>query len=112
MTCTLSDVPAADAIDIPALKAKYREERARRMRADAQEQYAPSDDNLTHDTYEHDPYTPIVPRDAIDEDLDVLVMGAGWSGVQSAVYLRKMGVTNFRNVDHAGDFGGTWYWNR
>jgi cyclohexanone monooxygenase len=26
--------------------------------------------------------------------------------------LAMAGVRNFRNIDHAGDFGGVWYWNR
>jgi len=29
-----------------------------------------------------------------------------------AANLTKAGVTNFRIVEKAGDFGGTWYWNR
>ena len=30
----------------------------------------------------------------------------------AAYHLTQAGVTNFRNVDTAGDFGGVWYWNR
>ncbi len=112
MKCIKTNVPNADEIDIPALKAKYREERAKRMRHDAQKQYAPPADPLSHDTIEHDPYNPIVPRDAVNEDLDTLVLGGGWTGLLAGVHLRNAGVTNFRNIDHAGDFGGTWYWNR
>jgi len=112
MKCIKTDVPAADEIDIPALKAKYREERAKRLRKDAQRQYAPPSDPLTHDTIEHDPYMPVVPRDAVREDLDVAILGGGFSGVTTAVHLKNAGVENFRNIDHAGDFGGTWYWNR
>lgn len=112
MQCTMSNVPAADEIDIPAIKAKYREERAKRIRGDAQKQYAPPADPLTHDTTEHDPYNPIVPRDAVDEDLDVAILGGGWTGVCAAVHLLNAGVSTFRTIDHAGDFGGTWYWNR
>jgi len=40
------------------------------------------------------------------------VLGAGWGGILSAYHLTNAGVTNFRNIDHAGDFGGVWYWNR
>ena len=40
------------------------------------------------------------------------MLGAGWAGVLAGYLLRKAGVTNFRNIDHAGDFGGVWYWNR
>ncbi|MET0994328.1 MAG: hypothetical protein ABWY20_09700, partial [Mycobacterium sp.] len=30
----------------------------------------------------------------------------------SATQLTKAGITDIRNVDLAGDFGGVWYWNR
>ena len=30
----------------------------------------------------------------------------------AAYHLTKLGITDFRNIDHAGDFGGVWYWNR
>ena len=33
-------------------------------------------------------------------------------GILAAYHLKQAGVTNFRNIDHAGDFGGVWYWNR
>ena len=110
--CKLSAVPAPDEIDIPALKEKYKKERNKRLRVEGGEQYAPSTDTLTHDTYEHDPFTPVVPRDGVSEELDVLILGGGWTGILSAYHLTQAGVTSFRNIDHAGNFGGTWYWNR
>ena len=55
---------------------------------------------------------PVAPRDAITEDLDVAILGAGWSGILAGYHLKKAGVSTFRNIDHAGDFGGVWYWNR
>ena len=42
----------------------------------------------------------------------VAVLGAGWGGILAATHLTDAGVTNFRNIDQAGDFGGVWYWNR
>ncbi|MEO5586286.1 MAG: NAD(P)/FAD-dependent oxidoreductase, partial [Novosphingobium sp.] len=110
--CKLSAVPSPDEIDIPALKEKYKQERNKRIRPEGGEQYAPPTDTLTHDTYEHDPFTPVIPRDGISEDIDVAILGGGWTGILSAYHLTQAGVTNFRNIDHAGNFGGTWYWNR
>jgi cation diffusion facilitator CzcD-associated flavoprotein CzcO len=110
--CKLSDVPPPEEIDIPALKEKYRQERDKRLRPEGGEQYAPPSDTLTHDTYEHDPFTPVVPRDAVHDEIDVAILGAGWTGILAAYHLTQNGVTNFRNIDHAGNFGGTWYWNR
>ena len=112
MSCEVTQVPKAEDIDIPALKAKYKEEREKRLRKDGEKQYASPEDNLSHDTIEHDPFDPIVPRDAISEDLEVAILGAGWSGLTAGYHLKQAGITNFRHIDHAGNFGGTWYWNR
>ena len=110
--CKATNVPPPSEIDIPAMKEKYRQERDKRVRPEAGEQYAPPSDTLTHDTYEHDPFTPVVPRDGLHEELDVAILGGGWTGILAAYHLTQAGVTNFRNIDHAGNFGGTWYWNR
>ncbi len=104
-------LPDADEIDIAALKAKYREERDRRMRRDGQYQYINGTQDTAH-TYEADPYTTETPRDPVSEDIDVAVLGGGWSGIMAGVHLRRNGFTSFRHIDHAGDFGGVWYWNR
>ncbi len=53
-----------------------------------------------------------IERDVIIEETDVVVIGTGWAGMSTAAYLTKQGVTNYRMLDKAGDFGGTWYWNR
>ncbi len=111
MSCNPTRTPAPDTFDIPALRAKYRAERDKRMRGDGQGQYQPTTDDTTH-SYDVDPHMPVTPRDALDEDLDVLVLGAGFAGVLAGYHLTKQGVTSFRNIDHAGDFGGVWYWNR
>ena len=111
-TCQTTNIPRPDEIDIPAIKQRYKQEREKRLRPEHGEQYAPSSDHFTHDTYEHDPFEPVVPRDALDEDIDAAILGAGWTGVLAAYHLTQAGVTNFRNIDHAGNFGGTWYWNR
>jgi cyclohexanone monooxygenase len=111
-TCQTTNIPRPDEIDIPAIKQRYKEEREKRLRPEKGEQYAPPSDHLTHDTYEHDPFEPVVPRDALDEEVDVAVLGAGWTGVLAAYHLTQAGVTNFRVIDHAGNYGGTWYWNR
>ncbi|WP_254514982.1 NAD(P)/FAD-dependent oxidoreductase [Novosphingobium sp. G106] len=110
--CQPTDVPPASELDIPAMKEKYRQERDKRFRPEGEKQYAAPEDHLTHDTQEHDPFTPVVPRDALDEEIDVAILGGGWTGILAAYHLTKAGVTNFKVIDHAGGFGGTWYWNR
>lgn len=111
MKCKTTNVPPASSVDIPALRKKYEQEKAIRIRPEGQEQYVNASKDVP-ETYELDPHTPVQARDAIVEDLDVAVLGGGWSGLLAGVNLKKAGVKNFRNIDHAGDFGGVWYWNR
>ena len=111
MTCKPTQTPPIEAINIPALREKYRIEKERRLRPEGQAQYIrPTGDVV--DDYAIDPFKPVAPRAPVDEEIDVLVLGAGWGGIKASYYLTKEGVTNFRNIDTAGDFGGVWYWNQ
>ena len=112
MHCKPTDVPSADEIDIPALRAKYYAERDKRLTSKLGSQYIHDGPGQLHDLYNTDPHMPVQPRDAVSEELDVAVLGGGFGGVMASYYLAKQGVTNIRNIDHAGDFGGVWYWNR
>jgi cation diffusion facilitator CzcD-associated flavoprotein CzcO len=111
MTCQPTAVPPAGTLDIPALRAKYAGERDKRLNSRGQEQYVRVSGEM-NDLYATDPHKPVEPRAPIDEDLDVLILGGGFGGLLAAYHLTQAGVTDFRNVDHAGDFGGVWYWNR
>jgi len=97
--------------DFAALEARYREEQARRLRPEGTAQYIGLDGRFAH--MAEDPYVegPLV-RDPLAEEVDVVVVGGGWSGLLAAVNLRKAGVDDFRVVETGGDFGGVWYWNR
>ncbi|RFU26293.1 hypothetical protein B7463_g10054, partial [Scytalidium lignicola] len=97
--------------DPNALAAKYKEERDKRLRADGLNQYKSVDqDVLRH--YDQDIWSKPVPRDSVDEEVDFLIVGAGYSGMVLSARLIEAGVTDIRIVDKAGDFGGTWYWNQ
>jgi cyclohexanone monooxygenase len=109
MKCEPTQTPVD--IDIPALREKYAHERDKRLRKEGQKQYLQTADDFA-DSYEADPHQPVVPRAPLSEDLDVAILGAGWSGILTAYHLKQAGVTTFRNIDLAGDFGGAWYWNR
>jgi cation diffusion facilitator CzcD-associated flavoprotein CzcO len=111
MTCSPTLTPPIEMIDIPALREKYRIEKERRLRREGQEQYQRPAGDFVPD-YSVDPYKPVSPRAALDEDIDALVLGAGWGGIKASYYLAQEGITNFRNIDTAGDFGGVWYWNQ
>jgi cyclohexanone monooxygenase len=91
------------------VKQRYQLERERRLRPDGNEQYIEIEALKDFDT---DPYTPVVERAPMTVSTDVVVIGAGWGGMTTAAFLRKNGVDDFRIIDKAGDFGGTWYWNR
>ena len=97
--------------DPMALRAKYAEEREKRLRRDGNDQYVEVSDQFTR--YVEDPYidNPIV-RDAVTEEIEVAIIGAGFGGMLAAVRLQQAGVESFRIIEKAGDFGGTWYWNR
>jgi cyclohexanone monooxygenase len=105
--------PAAmlDDIDIPALREKYRHERDRRLRPDGRRQYLEAVGEFA-DYYEHDPYMLVAPRAPITAEIDVAVLGGGFSGLLTAARLRELGISDVRIIDLAGDFGGVWYWNR
>jgi cyclohexanone monooxygenase len=111
MSCEPTVLPPAEAIDFAALREKYRVEKERRLRKDGQAQYVPLARTGQPD-YAIDPYKPVAPRAPIEEEFDVMVLGAGWGGIKASYYLTQEGVTDIRNVDTAGDFGGVWYWNQ
>ena len=89
-------------------QAKYREfKEARRGAAD----YMAMEGEFTkylEDVYSADPVT----RDALDDECDVLVVGAGFAGLLLWHKLSAAGVMDVRFCEKGGDVGGTWYWNR
>ena len=97
--------------DLEALKARYREEREKRLRKEGEAQYLEVEDDLA-DFWEMDPYSDPIVRDPISEEIDVAILGGGFGGLMAAANLRKEGVDHFRIIEFGGDFGGTWYWNR
>ena len=97
--------------NVAALRARYEEERRKRLRPEGTDQYAFAEGDLAR--FALDPYAPPpAPRAPRQEELDVLVIGTGFGGIQTAATLKRHGIGNFRMVDTAADFGGTWYWNR
>ncbi|MER7691509.1 NAD(P)/FAD-dependent oxidoreductase [Streptomyces sp. NPDC097610] len=97
--------------DHAALRAKYLLERDKRLRGEGQKQYLEAGGEF-EEYYEADPYTPVVPRPPISQDIDVAVLGGGLSGLITAARVKQAGVTSFRVIELGGDFGGAWYWNR
>lgn len=106
----MSDTETA-ARSYDALREKYLAERDRRLRTEGNDQYVAVDHPFIGDV--EDPYvSEPLERAPISEDLDVVVVGGGFSGLLAATSLIRVGVTDVRIVEKGSDVGGTWYWNR
>jgi cyclohexanone monooxygenase len=97
--------------DPDALHEKYLAERDKRLRPEGLGQYI----DLTgeFEDFAEDPYVvPGFTREPLTDEVEVAILGGGFSGLITAARLRLAGVQSIRVIDKAGDFGGTWYWNR
>src|SRR6476620_1280930 len=95
--------PMSETLDFDpdALREKYRHERDRRLRPEANHQYI------------DDPHVdPGFTRESLTDAVDVVIVGGGFGGLLAAARLREAGVKDIRIIEKGGDFGGTWYWNR
>src|SRR3712207_973909 len=45
-------------------------------------------------------------------DVDVAVIGAGFSGIGAAIALQRAGIERFVILEEADGVGGAWHWNR
>ncbi|MGE0877714.1 MAG: flavin-containing monooxygenase [Acidimicrobiia bacterium] len=97
-------------LSVEELRRKYEAEKLKRLRAEGIGQYVELKGQFAD--FDKDLYCEPFEREAVTEDVEVLIVGGGFAGMLTAVRLGKEGITNFRLVEKAGDFGGTWYWNR
>jgi cation diffusion facilitator CzcD-associated flavoprotein CzcO len=99
------------AFDVDALRQKYAEERARRLRPDGIEQYVETAGAFAR--FAEDPWADATfTREPLTDEVDVAIIGAGFGGLLTGARLRELGVDSVRLIDRAADVGGTWYWNR
>jgi len=97
--------------DPDTLRARYREERDKRLRPDGNEQYVEVKGDFSR--YVDDPYVdPGFTRPPLNDAVDVVIIGGGFGGLLAGARLREAGVKDIRVIEKGGDFGGTWYWNR
>ena len=97
--------------DPDALRAKYRVERDKRLRDDANEQYQEVTGDFSR--YVDDPYVEQgYSRAPLADEVDCIVVGGGFGGLLTGARLTEAGVKRVRIIEKGGDFGGTWYWNR
>ena len=106
-------IPTPDVLgfDFEARRAKYRQERDKRLRSDGNDQYQEMSGEFAH--YVDDPHVDApIEREPLSDEVDVAIIGGGFSGLLAGGRIREAGVESIRVIEAGGDFGGTWYWNR
>jgi cyclohexanone monooxygenase len=100
--------PPAGAVFNAEEQAKYRAFKERRQGAAdymaMEGEYA----KYLEDVYSDDP----IEREALTDECEILVVGAGFAGLLLWYKLQKAGFRDVRFCEKGGDVGGTWYWNR
>ncbi len=97
--------------DPDTLLNKYLSERDKRLRPDGFEQYIEVKAEFSR--YVEDPYVePGFTRAPVFDEVEFAIIGGGFGGLLMGARLREAGFNSLRVVENAGDFGGTWYWNR
>jgi cyclohexanone monooxygenase len=96
--------------DPDALRQRYRRERAKRLRADANDQYIHIAGEYAH--YLDDPYVDRPGRAPLRDEVTAAVIGGGLAGLVAGARLKQVGIDDVRIIEKGGGFGGTWYWNR
>ncbi|MEI7479599.1 MAG: NAD(P)/FAD-dependent oxidoreductase, partial [Actinomycetes bacterium] len=98
-------------LTVEQLRERYQAERDKRLRVDGMSQW--KELKGEYEAFDRDPFAdPNFTRDPIVEETTVIIVGGGFAGMLTAIDLAKHGITDVRIVEKAGDFGGTWYWNR
>jgi len=104
---TLPEQPAGAVFNAEE-QAKYRAfKEARRGAADYMSMEGEFSRYL-QDVYSTDP----VEREALTDECEILVVGAGFAGLLLWYKLSQAGFKDVRFCEKGGDVGGTWYWNR
>jgi cation diffusion facilitator CzcD-associated flavoprotein CzcO len=97
-------------IDPDFLRAKYREERDKRLRPDGNAQYLEPTGKFAH--FGDDPYVTPTERAPIVAEHTVALIGGGFSGLCTGARLKQAGIDDVCIIESGGDVGGAWYWNR
>ena len=111
-TQAVHDAPDTNlGFDPAALRARYRAERDKRLRAEGNAQYAEMTGRFAR--FLDDPYVEKpIERAALADEIEVVIIGGGFGGLLAGAKLRDAGVRDIRLIEKGGEVGGTWYWNR
>ena len=96
--------------DPDALREKYRIERDKRLRPDANAQYQEIKEEYA--AFLADPYIARpTSRSPLTDEVEIAIIGGGFGGLIAGARLRELGFEDIRLIEKGGD-RGTWYWNR
>ena len=88
--------------DPDALRAKYAQERAKRIRADGNDQYREIKEDL--EVYLDDPYVePGFTREPLTDEVEVVIIGGGFSGLVTGARLREAGGETLRIIEESSN---------
>ena len=105
-----STTTVGEPIDREALRARYRQERDKRLREDGNDQYIEPTGRFAH--FLEDPYVEPTERAPLHDEVTVAFIGGGFAGLSTGARLKEAGVDDVRIIEGGGDVGGAWYWNR
>src|SRR6267142_1199227 len=98
MSLDKASTPSETGFDGDMLRRKYLEERDKRLNPQGKAQYVDVSGNFAH--YVDDPYVaPGFSRPSLADEVDVIVIGGGFSGLLASVRLRQAGIENVRIID-------------
>jgi cation diffusion facilitator CzcD-associated flavoprotein CzcO len=95
-------------LSIEELRQRYQQEQRKRLRPEGMAQWNELSDELDRDPFVEPGFT----RPPVVEEVTAVIVGGGFAGMLTAIDLGRHGITDVRIIEKAGDFGGTWYWNR
>src|SRR5690349_21840094 len=95
----MSDAAQILGFDPDAIRAKYKAERDKRIRADGEAQYIELAGQFAR-YGEDDPYVaPGFTRAPLNDEIEVAVIGGGFSGILAGARLVEAGIGDFRIIE-------------
>ena len=97
-------------IDYDAIRAKYAAFREARLRSDGEAQYTSEIDDVRGGSYGSDPWAAEsdhveADRAPLSDEVEVLIIGGGFSALLTSAQLRARGVESIRIVEKGADVG-------